>query len=68
MMKKALTQIIRFYQKTAPNRIRNSCRFEPTCSEYMIISIDKYGISKGVLNGIKRLQRCKPPNGGIDNP
>ena len=67
-MKVLLKILIRIYQKTAPMRIRNSCRFEPSCSEYMIMSVDKYGLKKGVINGINRLKRCKPPNGGIDNP
>lgn len=59
---------ILIYQKYAPERIRKSCVFEPSCSNYMIISINKFGLIKGVLKGIKRLLRCHPPNGGIDNP
>ena len=38
------------------------------CSQYMILSIKKYGGFKGFVNGIKRLQRCHPPHGGVDNP
>lgn len=67
-MENILISIIRLYQNTAPTRIRNSCRFELSCSEYMILSIQKYGIRKGVIKGVNRLQRCKVPNGGIDNP
>lgn len=59
---------IRLYQKYAPNRIRKSCRFTPTCSDYMILAIKKYGILKGLIKGIKRLSRCHYPNGGNDNP
>ena len=36
------------------------CRFTPTCSEYMKISIEKYGTFKGLKLGIKRLLRCHP--------
>jgi len=68
MINKLIIGIIRVYQKTAPDRIRKSCRYEPSCSNFMIISIDKFGVIKGVLKGLKRLQRCKPPNGGIDYP
>lgn len=56
------------YQKCAPERIRKSCVFEPSCSNYMLISINKFGLIKGTIKGIKRLIRCHPPNGGIDNP
>ena len=67
-MKSLFKSFIRLYQKTAPKRIRNSCRFEPSCSDYMIISVDKYGLWEGLLKGVNRLKRCKPPNGGLDNP
>jgi uncharacterized protein len=67
-MKNFIISFIRLYQKTAPTRIRNSCRFEPSCSEYMILAIQKYGVTKGVLKGANRLKKCKIPNGGIDYP
>ena len=56
------------YKAFAPMSIRNRCRFEPTCSTYMIMAIIKYGLFIGVIKGIKRLFRCKPPNGGVDLP
>lgn len=67
-MKALLIQIVRFYQNTAPARVRNSCRFEPTCSEYMILSLQKHGTIKGFKKGINRLKRCRIPNEGIDYP
>ena len=36
------------------------CRFTPTCSEYMIESIYKYGVIKGIKLGVKRLKKCRP--------
>lgn len=60
--------IILLYQKLAPEKLRRSCLFEPSCSEYMLLAIDKYGTFKGVLRGIKRLLRCHHPNGGVDYP
>ena len=55
------------YQKLAPDNLRLSCVFEPTCSEYMLLAIEKYGVVHGVGKGVKRLFRCHYPNGGIDN-
>jgi putative membrane protein insertion efficiency factor len=60
--------VIRLYQRYAPNYIRLACVFEPSCSEYMILSIQKYGFIRGVIKGIHRLQRCHLPNGGTDYP
>ncbi len=43
------------------------CKFYPSCSEYMIQAIEKYGCIKGVFIGIKRLLRCHPfAKGGYD--
>lgn len=56
------------YQKFAPESLRKACLFTPTCSEYMLLAIKKYGFLKGFLKGIKRLFRCHPPNGGVDEP
>lgn len=56
------------YKAFAPKSIRSRCRFEPTCSTYMIMAINKYGLFVGVVKGIRRIRRCKPPNGGIDYP
>ena len=60
--------LIHFYQRTAPRRIRESCRFEPSCSEYMILSLEKFGLINGLKKGITRLKKCKPPFGGTDYP
>lgn len=67
-MKNVLIYLIRKYQKYAPTRIRQSCRFEPSCSNYMILALEKYGVFAGLSKGMKRLGRCKPPYGGVDNP
>ena len=67
-MKTILILLIRFYQILAPKRVRESCRFKPSCSEYMILSLNKFGVGQGLKEGIKRLRKCKPPYGGIDYP
>ncbi len=56
------------YQKFAPLSLRASCRFEPSCSNYMLLAIEKYGFWKGFFKGVRRLFRCRYPNGGIDYP
>ena len=55
-------------KKYAPETVHSSCLFEPCCSEYMRISVLKYGALKGLIRGIKRISRCRYPNGGIDEP
>lgn len=43
------------------------CKYHPTCSEYMKQAIEKYGVSKGLFLGIKRLLKCNPfSRGGYD--
>lgn len=59
---------IRVYQRYAPDSLRNKCRFEPSCSEYMILAIEKYGLFKGLQKGICRLKRCNIDGGGFDFP
>jgi len=67
-MKKVLIYLITRYQKYAPKRVRQACRFEPSCSNYMMMSLEKYGVLLGVYKGIERVGRCKPPHGGVDLP
>lgn len=66
--KNLLLTIITLYQKYAPETVRTSCLFEPCCSEYMRISVIKYGAIMGFIKGIKRILRCRYPNGGVDEP
>lgn len=58
-MKAFLIASVRFYQKHLSGLAPNSCRFRPTCSQYMIEAIEKHGL-KGVLMGIFRILRCHP--------
>lgn len=66
--KRILIWSVRCYQYFATDTVRNRCRFEPSCSEYMILSLEKYGLFRGTVRGIRRLFRCKPPFGGFDPP
>jgi putative membrane protein insertion efficiency factor len=67
-IKKIIFWSIKVYQRYAPTRLRLSCLFIPSCSEYMIQAIEKYGVFIGLYRGIKRLFRCHYPNGGYDYP
>lgn len=58
-MKRIIIFIIRLYQIT-PLSSHNLCRFTPTCSQYMIDAINKYGVKKGLNLGIKRISKCHP--------
>ena len=58
-MKKILIFIIQLYQVT-PLHSHSMCIFTPTCSQYMIDSLNEYGVIKGLKMGIKRLLRCNP--------
>ena len=67
-LKRILICIVCIYQRFAPDSIRNKCRFEPSCSQYMILSLKKYGLWKGLSKGINRLKRCNTNDGGFDYP
>lgn len=66
-MKKVLVFIISLYRMfISPIKI-GKCRFYPTCSEYAIQAIDKYGPIKGTLMAGKRILKCHPFHpGGYD--
>ncbi|MBE6349326.1 MAG: membrane protein insertion efficiency factor YidD [Spirochaetaceae bacterium] len=63
-MKKIITwllnKLIQFYQKCISPLHPPCCRFYPTCSNYMLESIQKYGPYKGFWLGMKRILRCHP--------
>lgn len=67
ILKKTIIWFVHFYQHYASDKTRLKCVYEPSCSEYMILAINKYGVFRGLFKGIKRLLRCHPP-GGIDYP
>lgn len=67
-LKRIAISAVQLYQRFAPDRIRNKCRFEPSCSQYMILAISQYGAFKGIYKGVQRLKRCNPDGGGFDWP
>lgn len=65
-MKALFIKMIKLYQMI-PGSWHNSCRFEPTCSNYAIIAIERFGVIKGSYLAIKRIFRCNPfCKGGFD--
>lgn len=66
-MKEILIFLIKLYRKYISPLKRPCCRFYPTCSQYSIEAISKYGALKGGIMAIKRILRCHPFNkGGYD--
>jgi putative membrane protein insertion efficiency factor len=59
--------VIRAYQIAISPLLPPSCRFVPTCSEYMRLAVERYGVLQGAYKGIRRLFRCHPFHpGGYD--
>lgn len=59
-MKKILISMVKFYRKYISPMKPPSCRFTPTCSEYSIDALNKYGALKGSWMSIKRILKCHP--------
>ena len=66
-MKKPVIAAIRFYQKHITPGLPPRCRYIPTCSEYALEAVEKYGAVKGGWLAAKRIARCHPfHKGGYD--
>lgn len=64
-----LVFLVRIYQITLSPLIGQQCRFRPTCSNYFIEAVRKYGPFTGTLKGLWRICRCNPfCEGGFDPP
>ena len=59
-MKYILIYIIKIYKYIISPLIGNNCRYLPTCSDYFIDSLNKFGFIKGSYMGTKRLLSCHP--------
>jgi len=68
LFRKWVICIIKLYQRwISPLKAVPSCRFYPTCSQYAIDAISKYGIIKGGFMAVKRILKCHPFHpGGYD--
>jgi len=66
-MVKLLTEMIKLYQKYISILFGRRCRFYPTCSQYAVDVLHKYGLVIGLLKAITRLVKCNPFHpGGYD--
>ena len=63
-----LVLLVRLYQGILSPWLPNSCRFQPTCSQYMIEALQKHGPIKGLWLGIRRIARCHPWGGSGHDP
>ncbi len=62
-------KLVRFYQLAISPLLGPRCRFTPTCSEYCILAVKKYGVLLGLLKTAWRILRCNPfCKGGYDPP
>jgi putative membrane protein insertion efficiency factor len=64
----ALIWLVKVYQHYAKSETRLRCCFTPSCSEYAILALKKYGVFVGGIKTVLRLLRCHSPNGGEDYP
>jgi len=67
MLKKLAVTLIKLYQKIISPLLGANCRFYPTCSQYALEAINKYGFVKGSWLAVRRILRCHPFHpGGYD--
>lgn len=68
MLSKLLLGLIRFYQYAVSPLIPPRCRYTPTCSQYALEAVGKYGAFKGGILAAKRIARCHPWGGCGHDP
>lgn len=68
-MTRLVLGLIRLYQRFLSPWIGQNCRFEPTCSRYTAICVERFGPARGSWLGLRRILRCHPfTPGGFDPP
>ncbi len=67
-MSRILIFLVRFYQRAISPMFPPACRYTPTCSQYAVEAIRKYGALKGSILAAKRLARCHPWGGSGYDP
>ena len=60
IIKNILIKVINLYKLIISPYLGNNCRYQPTCSQYFIDSLNEYGVLKGILMGTKRILKCHP--------
>ena len=66
-MQRIAVAALKVYKLCLSPLLPSACRFYPTCSEYMLQAVEKYGVMRGIWMGTKRLAKCHPFHaGGVD--
>ena len=69
MLKRVMLALIRFYRKRISPLYPPCCRFVPTCSQYALEAVEKYGALKGGYLALRRILRCHPfYKGDLNDP
>lgn len=64
-----LVLLVRCYQRFLSPWLPNACRYQPTCSEYAVLAVRRYGPLRGMVKALGRIGRCHPwGRGGYDPP
>jgi uncharacterized protein len=65
---RVLVFMVLVYRATLGQFLGGQCKFQPTCSQYAIDAVNKYGALSGSWRAIKRIARCHPWSGGGYDP
>ena len=66
-LRTTLIALLRLYKSAVSPFLPSACRFHPSCSVYMLESVERFGSLRGIWLGVKRLGRCHPFSaGGVD--
>ena len=67
-LRKLVIAPVRFYQRTLSPLLPRRCKYHPSCSEYAVGAVQRYGILRGMVLASWRLLRCNPwSHGGVDH-
>ncbi len=67
-MKRIILSLLRGYKRFLSPWLPPACRFEPTCSVYLYQAIEKKGVIRGLILGLRRLLKCHPFHAGGFDP
>ncbi|MEN3028174.1 MAG: membrane protein insertion efficiency factor YidD [Aquificaceae bacterium] len=68
-MKGLVIAFLKFWQTFISPLYPPSCRYYPSCSNYALMAVEKYGVLRGTLKALWRILRCNPlSKGGVDYP